>query len=129
MSKNKKKTKVIRAPQKALQNSAIPPADELSAYDKIRVGFAEKILKMIEDQNNHRISIEKTVIERQTKQDSRGQVFAFFITMSILCLAGIAIFKDYSLVSVALVVSAISILLVIFIKSKKAKDDDLNSKK
>lgn len=61
----------------------IPPPQVLKGYEDILPGSADRILKMAENQQQHRIDIEKKAISSQADNSKRGQVFAFIVF--ILC--------------------------------------------
>lgn len=66
----------------------IPPPDLLSGYEAITPGFADRILKMTEDQSTHRYSVETKSIDadivirnRMMNERRIGQYMAFFIAL------------------------------------------------
>lgn len=61
----------------------IPPPQVLKGYEDILPGSADRILKMAENQQQHRIEIEKKAISSQSENSKRGQIFAFIVF--ILC--------------------------------------------
>lgn len=76
----------------------IPPPDHLAGYEDIKAGFAERILKMAEDQANHRYAIEHKSINSDVKLRDRmmnerrsGQYMAFAIAILFPCLGAFLI--------------------------------------
>ena len=70
----------------------LPPPEILKEYESILPGASERILKMAEKQQDHRISIEKTIVDRQTKQSGHGQTWGGILTI-LLCF--ITVFLGY----------------------------------
>ena len=69
----------------------IPPPAMLEQYDKIVPGAAERILKMAEEQSEHRRSLEKKAIHSDSRNSIMGIVSALVITLSALCVVVYAI--------------------------------------
>jgi uncharacterized membrane protein len=70
----------------------IPPPDLLAGYEAISSGFADRILKMTEDQSTHRYSLETKSIEadigirnRMMNERRTGQYMAFIIAVLFAC--------------------------------------------
>ena len=57
----------------------LPPPEQLAEYDKVVHKGAERIFKSFEEQFQHRINLENTVVPQEQRQSARGQLFAFFI--------------------------------------------------
>jgi uncharacterized membrane protein len=64
----------------------IPDPESLSQYNSIITNGADRIMKMAENQQIHRIDIEKKAIKSQTSQSNKGQWMGFII--AIICLIG-----------------------------------------
>lgn len=60
----------------------LPDPLSLSAYDELIPNGADRIMKMAEKQQEHRMKIESTAIGRQTFQSSIGQFFGFFMGLA-----------------------------------------------
>ena len=62
----------------------LPPPKHFAAYDSVVPGAADRILKMAEEQADHRRHLENEVVMSELKLKRRGQVLAFVITMTAL---------------------------------------------
>ncbi len=60
----------------------LPPPDVLREYNEIIPNGAERIFKMAENQSQHRLSLEKDVINKEQNQSSLGQIFGFIIAVA-----------------------------------------------
>ena len=58
----------------------LPPPQILQRYEEIVPGAADRILKMTEKQMNHRIDLEKTVIEGDAKRSYPGSLHGYRFT-------------------------------------------------
>jgi uncharacterized membrane protein len=70
-----------------VRSGPLPEASQLAAYNQVIPNGADRIMKMAEDQAAHRIQLEKTVVDSQQRQASRGQVFGLIIGIAGLTLA------------------------------------------
>lgn len=52
------------------QVGPIPPPEILKNYDAVKAGFAERIIKMAEEESAHRREIEKLVVESQAEDQA-----------------------------------------------------------
>ena len=52
----------------------LPPPEMLKGYESVLKGASERIFAMAEKQQEHRMHIEKTIVDRQTEQSGNGQI-------------------------------------------------------
>ena len=99
----------------------LPHPDHLAEYEKIHSGSADRILRMAEDEAQHRHRIESIVIESNVKLEARGQLFGFLIAVTALA-GGIWIMASgYSLWGAAMVTVAVTGLSGLFIWARREK--------
>ncbi|WP_255554230.1 DUF2335 domain-containing protein [Mesonia aestuariivivens] len=60
----------------------MPDAETLIRYDSVIPEGADRIMKMAENQQNHRISIESNLVSSQSSQSKLGQVFGLIIGLA-----------------------------------------------
>lgn len=58
---------------KAEFSSPLPPPDELEKYERVSPGAAKRIFAMAETRGHHRRELEKSLVDNEYKQASRGQ--------------------------------------------------------
>lgn len=81
--------------QRSFYQGPIPPPEALEKYEKISPGFANRIVKMAEVEQEHRHKIEKEIIEAQKKdsqceyQEARVGQFCGFIIGVIAIVGGV----------------------------------------
>lgn len=61
-----------------MYSGPIPPPEALARYEEIQPGAADRIIKMAEKQQEHRMSLETKAIGGQIDQSKRGQIFWFY---------------------------------------------------
>lgn len=61
---------------KAEFSGLLPPPDELEKYEHVFPGAAKRIFAMAETQGHHRRELEKSLVDNEYKEASRGQICA-----------------------------------------------------
>jgi uncharacterized membrane protein len=126
VKKLRKEVRAIQEENQAIQRSQLvavsqyragilPPPDELERYEQIEPGITNRLLQTFEDQVKHRIDIEKTVIEGDSKRANRGQVFAFIIVMVVLGISVFLMMNGYSISGLVSLFVGVGSLASIFI--------------
>jgi len=92
----------------------LPPPDEIERYEKLYPGVTKVILDTYVKQVEHRISIERTVIEGDNKRASRGQVMAFILGFIAIGGGVILIHNGKNVEGLASIISALGIMLTAF---------------
>lgn len=107
----------------------IPHPDMFKKYEDVLSGSADRILKMAEEQQVHRMRLEDAAIRNQLKMNKRGQIFAFVIF--ILGLGLSVIFAYVGMKTFAGIFATVTIVTIIgmFINGKRAIGKDLANKR
>ena len=93
----------------------IPDPDSLAKYEQIQPGFAERIMKMAEDEALHRRANENRIIKNATQTAITGIIFAF---ISIIMFGGIivyAISQNSNVAALGTVIATLASLAGIFV--------------
>ena len=61
---------------KAEFSGPLPPADELEKYERVSPGAAKRIFAMAETEISYRHELEKSLVDNEYKQASKGQICA-----------------------------------------------------
>lgn len=72
---------VLRA---ASFSGPLPPSQMYREYEDVVPGSGERILKMAEDQQAHRIQWERTAISEESRATTRGQWFGFIVALACI---------------------------------------------
>lgn len=65
--------------QEKMHSGPLPDAETLERYDNVIPNGADRIMKMAETQQSHRMGIESSVISSNSSQSKLGQFFGFAI--------------------------------------------------
>lgn len=107
----------------------IPPPEQFAQYEKILPGSADRILKMAEKQQDHRIEVEKEAISKSLSHNRRGQTFGFIAMLLMLGLAVLFVFKGMKWWAGIIGTVTIATLVTLFISGNVQNKKDLDSKK
>lgn len=129
----KEKRKTVEAAlmimRSEIYSGPIPPPEAIEKYEKAQPGAADRILRMAERQQEHRMAMEKDVVGGQVKQSKRGQIFGFIIFF--VCIA-VAIFfavkLDMKTFASAFLTGTMVVVIGLFITGKNIMRNDLRSK-
>ncbi|HEY4526937.1 MAG TPA: DUF2335 domain-containing protein [Candidatus Paceibacterota bacterium] len=75
--------------QSTSYSGPLPHPETLRMFDQVVPGAAERIIKMAEDQSNHRKELEKKVIESDIARSRLGQILGFAIAIVGLVVSAI----------------------------------------
>jgi uncharacterized membrane protein len=115
MKQNKRQEANLSVTHSRAYQGPIPDPDSLARYDQINPGFAERIMRMAEEEAIHRRSNENKIIKGNTRMAMLGIVFAF---LSVIIFAGIVIFailKGSSVAALGAVITSICSLAGVFL--------------
>lgn len=107
----------------------IPPPNIMEAYDRILPGSADRILKLTEQQFEHRIAIENKVIDSKIISERRGTLLGFSLAVFIILASVILILKDKDIAGLAGIIITVTSLLLAFMYGKKSNIKELENKK
>ena len=111
-------------------SAPLPPPEMLQKFNEVLPGLAERIVKMAENQSNHRIEIEKKAIVGQVDQSANGQRYALFLGGLALIIALVLGLTGHD--SVAIAIGSIDIVGLVaaftFGQRKQRRDLDKKSK-
>ena len=107
----------------------MPDAELLTRYDDLIPNGADRIMKLLEIQTQHRIGLEDFAVKEQIKQSGIGQYLGFFIVLIIMALSAYCIYLKESGYGISLVIGAIATLLYVFRGGKLEQKKSLENKK
>lgn len=98
-----------------VHSGPLPHPEILRGYDSIIPGAAERILRMAETQSEHRQSIEKQVIDTQTKNSKHGVWIAAVLCLSTLIAGVVLVLMDKEIPGTIFGVSGLLSVVGVFI--------------
>jgi len=113
----------------AFRKGPLPPPEEMQKYESLYPGATKLLFDNFITQTNHRIELEKTVIQGDNKRADKAQRNSFIIAMSILILSGILFFLGKDGYAIAAVITAIAPIIIAFISSSISRKKEREAKK
>ena len=99
----------------------IPPPEVLKGYEGILPGSAERLLKMAEEEQQHRFEVDNKLTDGYLSLNFRGQILGFLIVIALIVAIVYLTLNDHEYVAGGLTVVAVS-LAVIFVLRKTPKN-------
>lgn len=99
----------------------LPPPEVLKGYEAILPGASERILKMVEKQQDHRIAVEQAIVKERIKQSGYGQIWGGFLVTLFGIIALILGYCEHDWLAGVLGTSTIIGLATIFVLNKIPK--------
>lgn len=128
LSSKEKAICITRIIQQEEFSGPIPHPTIMAKYESIHPGFADRIMSMAERQNTHRIEMEANVIPEQQRQSRLGQLFAFILSVLVIVVACILIWKEEYLYGMILLTVTVLSIAALFIKGRSSIDKDIEDK-
>jgi uncharacterized membrane protein len=113
----------------SMRGGPLPHPSELAAYNQIIPNGADRIMKMAEDQSNHRMGIEKIVITSQQRQGFCGQLFGLIIGLVGLGLATYAAISGQPVFGAAIGGATLVSLVSAFLYSNRSRRRESEDKR
>lgn len=93
----------------------LPPPAVLREYDALAPGSAERIIRLMEQQSHHRMELEKTAIQHDTRRANWGLASGTMLSIGVLVLCAYLVYTGNALTGVALVIAEIVALAGVFV--------------
>jgi uncharacterized membrane protein len=92
----------LTASRTELHTGPLPHPDILARYDQILPGAAERIIRMAEHQQDHRMTMESTVIRSDVNQARWGLICGFVLSVIVISVSGYLIGQGHDIAGGAL---------------------------
>ena len=118
----KKKTEILKSVSVTMMHSGpLPDPQSLNAYNQLIPNGADRIMKMAENQQNHRMNIERTAIGRQTFQSFMGQIFGFIIGLAGIGSGTFLAYNGFTTVGTVIAGGTVVSLVSVFVIGRKSR--------
>lgn len=106
----------------------LPAAEELKRYEEIQTGLADRIVRMAEEQGNHRREIEKLVIEGRIRDSKLGILCGMLIGVFALGVGGLTTIYDHPLVGLSIGGGGVAGLVGVFVYGTRSNRKEREEK-
>ena len=112
----------------SFRKSPFPPPDELERYEGLYPGITKLFFDNFANQTNHRMGLEKTVIEGDNKRANIAQHYSFVITIVFLALAGFLFHSNKDILAIGSAVTSIVPVVISFLNSSNKRKKEIETK-
>ena len=97
-----------------MASGELPPADTVEAYEKVLKGAANRILAMLERQAEHRMEMERTLVESAARSERLGQILGVVIVLVVFLIASRLIWTGHEVSGTVLAVCDLGVLASVY---------------
>jgi uncharacterized membrane protein len=97
----------------------LPPPEMLAEYERALPGCAERIVKMVETEGDHRRECETRIVRADIRLSHIGQVMALVIALSALALAGLLLYDNKKIGGLASLIIGLGTLAGVFFYARR----------
>lgn len=113
---------------RSIHRGPLPSPQTLKAYNEALPGGAERIFASFEKQSQHRMDMEKGVVESQQRQSTRGQHYGLIVALVFIIIAGILAYTGHDTAGIILGTVDLVALVTVFIVGKSNQRRSLKEK-
>jgi len=112
----------------SIWSGPLPPPQVLKDYNSIVPNAADRIIKMAEKQEDHRIAIESIVVDSNVRNEKFGVISGLVIGLSGLTCATICALYGHDWVAAVIGGSTLVSLVSVFVIGKSKREKELSKK-
>jgi uncharacterized membrane protein len=101
----------------------LPPADTVEAYEQVLPGAADRILTMLEHQSQHRIDMERTLVDSAARTERLGQLMGLGFVLLVFLVGTWLIVRDHEVAGTLLAVADLGLLAAVFLARDRGSAD------
>jgi uncharacterized membrane protein len=106
----------------------LPHPEALERYNQIVPGSAERIIKLAETQHDHRLEIEKSVIDSGIAAQKLGTILGFILAMTAILGGVFLIYVGKESTGITSIIAALAGLVGVFVYGKSEQKKELTTK-
>lgn len=119
---------VSQVVEASMWQGPLPSPDQLEHFNRVVPSAAERLIRMAEKQQDHRLELEQLAVRSQTAQSARGQLFALVMCLAILTVGGFAIYRGYAVSAATIICSTIIGMGYVFVSGRKREENSRQAK-
>jgi uncharacterized membrane protein len=93
----------------------LPSAETIEAYEHVLPGSADRILAMLEHQAEHRMTMERTVVQAAARSERLGQLLGLALVLVVFLVATRLITGGHEIPGTLLAVADLGLLVAVFL--------------
>ena len=112
----------------AMFSGPLPPPEILIGYNDVVQNGGERIIIMAEKQQNHRMALEKYVLEQDSKRADRGLILGFILAILIFSGGVIIVLSGKDIAGLSVVFVSMASLIGLFIRTQQLRKEERESR-
>jgi uncharacterized membrane protein len=106
----------------------LPPADQVRSYEQVLPGSFDRILRMAERQQEHRMELERVTVREAANRSWWGLRLGFVVTLLVVGVGAAAILTGRSLAGFGLILADLAVLAGVFVYGRAQQRHELEEK-
>jgi uncharacterized membrane protein len=99
----------------AVISGELPSAETIEAYEHVLPGSADRILAMLEHQAEHRMTMERTVVQAAARSERLGQLLGLGLVLVVFLVATRLITGGHEIPGTLLAIADLGVLVAVFL--------------
>jgi uncharacterized membrane protein len=99
----------------------LPPPEVLARYDEVSPGLAERIVKMAENQADHRRAMEKRVVVHEARRSWGGLIAGVIVSLAFVVVSGFLIYAGHDVSGTILGTLDLAALVAVFVYGRASE--------
>jgi uncharacterized membrane protein len=99
----------------------LPAADTISTYEEVLPGAADRILSMLEHQAEHRMSMERTLVEGAARTERLGQLMGLVIVLVVFLVGAGLIVNGHEVPGTLLAIADLAVLVAVYLGRQRGE--------
>lgn len=116
-------SKIFLTAQSQSFSGPLPHPDILKGYKDIDEEIPKKIIKMVEDDHEHNINLEKNIVNENIKIEKTGMYLGLIMGLASLGLGGFLIYSDKDIYGLVALLPSLIGMASSFLKSNKKEEN------
>jgi uncharacterized membrane protein len=101
----------------------LPAAETISTYEEVLPGAADRILRMLEQQAEHRMSMERTLVEGAARTERLGQLMGLVIVLVVFFVGAALIVNGHEIPGTLLAIADLGALVAVYLGRQRGEPE------
>ena len=102
---------------------SFPAAETISTYEEVLPGAADRILSMLEHQADHRMSMERTLVEGAARTERLGQLMGLVIVLVVFLVGAGLIVNGHEIPGTLLAIADLAVLVAVYLGRQRGETE------
>jgi uncharacterized membrane protein len=113
----------VQAEHLVVAAGELPAAETISTYEEVLPGAADRILSMLEHQAEHRMSMERTLVEGAARTERLGQLMGLVIVLVVFLVGAGLIVNGHEIPGTLLAIADLAVLVAVYLGRQRGETE------